>query len=129
MARILVIDDNSSLREAVCEILQAAGHETIAVPDGRLAGRIHQDTPIDMVITDLFMPETDGLEIIYQFRRDFPDVKVIAISGGGSRGMVELLTVARRMGAQRAFMKPFDWDDLLQAVEELLVEDGPAATD
>jgi CheY-like chemotaxis protein len=123
MARILVVDDNTALREAICEILEQAGHTTVAAADGRLAGEIHRRTPIDLVITDLFMPNTDGLEIVSQFRRDFPDVQLIAISGGGSHGMVELLTVARRLGAHRTFMKPMNLAELVAAVEELI---GPA---
>ena len=66
------------------------------------------------------MPDTDGLEIIFQFRREFPEVKIIAISGGGTRGLVELLTVAKKMGAQHALLKPFAWEELLAAVKELL---------
>ena len=128
MARILVVDDNASMREAVCEILEQTAHETISAGDGRYAAQTHRSTPVDIVITDLFMPDTDGLEIIYQFRRDFPDVKIIAISGGGSRGLVELLTVAKNMGAQRALMKPFTWEDLLSAVNELLPPPQPSTT-
>lgn len=120
MARILVIDDNSSMRDAVCEMLEQAGHVTIAAPNGQHAAQVHRAEPVDLIITDLFMPETDGLEVIFQFRQDFPDVKIIAVSGGGSRGLVELLTVAKKMGAHRAFMKPFAWEDLLAAVNELL---------
>lgn len=120
MSRILVIDDNTSMREAVCEMLQQAGYETVPVENGRFAAQIHRSEPVDLIITDLFMPDTDGLEIIYQFRHEFPDVKIIAVSGGGSRGLVELLSVAKKMGAQRAIMKPFAWEDLLGAVQELL---------
>jgi CheY-like chemotaxis protein len=122
MARILVVDDNASMREAVCEMLQQAGYETLSMENGRFAAQIHRSDPIDLIITDLFMPDTDGLEIINQFRHEFPDVKIIAVSGGGSRGLVELLAVAKKMGAQRALMKPFSWEDLLAAVQELLEE-------
>jgi CheY-like chemotaxis protein len=120
MARIMVVDDNTPIREAVCEMLQQVGHETVSVEHGRLAAQIHRSDPVDLIITDLFMPDTDGLEIIYQFRHEFPDVKIIAVSGGGSRGLVELLSVAKKMGAQRALMKPFSWEDLSAAVQELL---------
>ena len=120
MARILVIDDNTSMREAVCEMLQQAGYEATSMENGRFAAQIHRDDPVDLVITDLFMPDTDGLEVIYQFRHEFPDVKIIAVSGGGSRGLLELLAVAKKMGAQRALMKPFTWEELLSAVQELL---------
>jgi CheY-like chemotaxis protein len=122
MSRILVVDDNTSMREAVCEMLQQAGYEALSVENGRLAVNIHRSDPVDLIITDLFMPDTDGLEIIYQFRHEFPDVKIIAISGGGSRGLVELLSVAKKMGAQRALMKPFSWEDLISAVQELLAK-------
>lgn len=120
MARILVIDDNTALREALCELLQQSGHEVIPMATGRQAAQIHRTKPVQLIITDIFMPETDGLEIISEFRRDYPEVKIIAVSGGGSRGMVELLSVAQRMGAQRALMKPFDIHALLTAVNELL---------
>jgi DNA-binding response OmpR family regulator len=95
------------------------------VENGRFAAQIHRDDPADLIITDLFMPDTDGLEIIYQFRHEFPDVKIIAVSGGGSRGLVELLAVAKKMGAQRALMKPFAWEELLAAVQELLKPPTP----
>jgi DNA-binding response OmpR family regulator len=72
------------------------------------------------------MPDTDGLEIINQFRHQFPEVKIIAVSGGGSRGLVELLSVAKKMGAERALMKPFSWEELLTAVRGVL--DKPSST-
>lgn len=122
MARILVIDDNTALSEALCELLHQAGHEPIAMASGRQAVQLHRAEPVQLIVTDIFMPETDGLEIIAEFRRSFPDVKIIAVSGGGSRGMVELLSVAQRMGAQRVLMKPFDIHELLSAVEALLAD-------
>jgi DNA-binding response OmpR family regulator len=125
MSRILVVDDNTSMREAVCEMLQQAGYETISMENGRLAVQAHRSDPIDLLITDLFMPDTDGLEIINQFRHEFPKVKIIAVSGGGSRGLIELLAVAKRMGAQRALMKPFSREELLAAVQELLDQPTP----
>jgi PleD family two-component response regulator len=117
--RILILDDNALMREALREMLDAAGYETVEAEDGRFASQIHARTPVDLIITDLFMPETDGLEIIHQFRRQYPDVKIIAVSGGGSRGLVELLAVAQKMGAHRIFMKPFEWEEILAAVHEL----------
>jgi DNA-binding response OmpR family regulator len=118
----MVVDDNTSMREAVCEMLQQSGYETVSVENGRFAAQIHRSEPVDLIITDLFMPDTDGLELIYQFRHEFPNVKIIAVSGGGSRGLVELLSVAKKMGAQRALMKPFAWEELLAAVQEMLDE-------
>lgn len=127
MARILVIDDNAAIREALCELLQQAGYTVTPMASGRLAALYHRGEPVDLLITDIFMPETDGLEIIAEFRRDFPEVKIIAVSGGGSRGMLELLSVAQRMGAQRVLMKPFPIEELLAAVSDLLegTEKGP----
>jgi DNA-binding response OmpR family regulator len=126
MSRILVVDDNTSMREAVCEMLQHAGYQAVSVENGRLAAQIHRNDPVALIITDLFMPDTDGLEIIYQFRHEFPTVKIIAVSGGGSRGLVELLAVAKKMGAHRALMKPFSFEELIGAVEEVLGPESPA---
>jgi CheY-like chemotaxis protein len=120
MSRILVIDDNLSVREAVCELLQQVGYETIAADNGRFAAHIHRSDPVDLIITDLFMPDTDGLEIIEQFRREFPAIKIIAVSGGGRHGLVDLLAVAKNMGAQRVLVKPFSREEILSAVQELL---------
>jgi CheY-like chemotaxis protein len=126
MSRILIIDDNTSMREVVSEMLQQAGYETVDVENGRFALQVHRESPVDLIITDLFMPDTDGLEIINQFRHQFPEVKIIAVSGGGSRGLVELLSVAKKMGAERALMKPFSWEELLTAVRGVL--DKPSST-
>jgi CheY-like chemotaxis protein len=119
MPRILILEDNAEIRLVLAEILDEAGYETITASNGAHAVDYHLHDPVDLIITDIFMPDTDGLEVIYQFRRRFPQVKIIAISGGGTRGLAEQLTIAERMGAQRTYMKPFDWVELLEAVREL----------
>jgi CheY-like chemotaxis protein len=118
--RVLVIDDNEMIREALREMLNQAGYTTLEAADGKSAIQLTSREAVDLIITDLFMPETDGLEVIQHVRRQYPDVKIIAMSGGGSRGLVELLSVAQKMGAHKIFMKPFEWDEILQAVKELL---------
>lgn len=120
MPRILIIDDNAEIRLILADMCEEAGYDTVTASSGKYAVEQHQAEPVDLIITDIFMPETDGLEVIYQFRSRFPEVQIIAISGGGTRGLTELLAVAKRMGAQRTFMKPFDWQDMLDAVRELV---------
>jgi CheY-like chemotaxis protein len=117
---VLVIDDNEMIREALREMLSQAGYSILEAADGKSGIQIIAQHPIDLIITDLFMPEADGLEVIQYVRRQFPDVKIIAMSGGGSRGLVELLSVAQKMGAHKIFMKPFEWDDILGAIQELV---------
>ena len=73
-----------------------------------------------MVITDLLMPEQEGLETIRELRRDFPGVKIIAISGGDKTGTMDFLPVATKLGAQRVLPKPFERDELLGAIQEVL---------
>jgi CheY-like chemotaxis protein len=111
------------MRQVLCDLLAQVGYDTVDAATGRSAMQIQRSRPADLLITDIFMPDTDGLEVIVRFRREFPTVKIIAVSGGGSRGLVELLDVARKMGAQHALLKPFSREELLGAVEELL---GPA---
>jgi DNA-binding NarL/FixJ family response regulator len=74
----------------------------------------------DLVITDLFMPEKEGLETIMELQRDFPEVKIIAISGGDRKGTLDFLPMSRKLGASIALKKPFGVDDILNAVSSLL---------
>jgi DNA-binding NtrC family response regulator len=120
--RVLIIDDNEMIREALSEMLSQAGYSILEAEDGKSAIQLTSLEPVDLIITDLFMPEIDGLEVIQHVRRQHPRVKIIAMSGGGSRGLVELLSVAQKMGAHKIFMKPFEWDEILGAIEELLAE-------
>jgi len=85
--------------------------------------KMHRENPMDLVITDIIMPEKEGLEIITEFRREYPSVKLIAISGGGRIGPANYLKMAKLLGAERTFAKPVDTSQLLSAIEELLAPD------
>ena len=120
MAHVLIIEDNTDLRELLQFVLEGAGHSVSVAFDGEAGLRAQESRPADIVITDIFMPNQDGLETIAQLRRNHPEVKVVAMSGGGSRvkGEGTLLT-AREMGAHIVLVKPFDNEELLRAVRTL----------
>lgn len=120
MGRILVLEDDAKLRELLREVLEAAGHEVTEAPDGDVGLKQFKLAPADLVITDIFMPEKDGLEVIRELKSGFPDVKIIAISGGGGFETDTYLMAASRMGADRVIEKPFEMQDLLDAVQQLL---------
>lgn len=119
MARVLIIDDNDQVREKLREVLEYAGHEVVEASDGKDGMRFFQKDQTELVITDVLMPEKDGLETIMGLRRDFPDVKIIAISGGGRIGPDNYLRTAKLLGAQYTFTKPFKLKELLGAVRDL----------
>jgi DNA-binding response OmpR family regulator len=120
MPNILIIEDNRDLRLTLTWMLQDEGYNVLNAPDGEKGMELSQETPIDVVITDIFIPEKDGLEIIRDLKETFPLTKIIAISGGGGSGHTEYLEVARMFGAQKVFEKPVDINDLLDAIKELL---------
>jgi two-component system, response regulator, stage 0 sporulation protein F len=118
MANVLVIDDEPSIRGLLKEVLEKAGYRVLQAEDGRKGLTLYQQEPVDLVIMDLLMPETDGLEATLQLTREYLDAKVIAITG--AQGDQNFLDVAKLLGARRAFEKPFDIHKLLEAVEEEL---------
>lgn len=120
MARILVFDDDHDLRHAVTSVLEQAGHTVRGAENGRLGLEMYRDEPTDVVITDIRMPEKTGNEAIVELRSQFPDVRIIAISGGGAVGVDTYMRVARKLGADRAIAKPFAPDELLSAVRAVL---------
>jgi DNA-binding response OmpR family regulator len=119
MARILVIDDDANLREIYAEMLTAAGYEVAEAGNGKEGVRLYNNAPFDLVLTDLLMPEKDGLEVIIELRKDFPEVKIITLSGGDAYGHSSLGT-SKLLGALRTLRKPFMEDELLEAVREVL---------
>jgi CheY-like chemotaxis protein len=124
-AQILVVDDEEAVREALRRILEPEGYRVVEAAHGGIALELFRQHPIDLVIMDLLMPEQEGLETILTMRRLSPQIKIIAISGGGRYGMTYLLEVAAKFGADRIFAKPFDRQGLLAAIGELLAGRTP----
>jgi CheY-like chemotaxis protein len=122
MTRVLVIDDDDDTRRMLCEVLTRAGHEAIAAADGRAGVARYRENRADVVITDIFMPESDGLETIREIRREFLQARIIAISGGGRQSNFDYLPSALMLGAWRTMDKPFRPAELLQAVAEAVEE-------
>jgi two-component system, response regulator, stage 0 sporulation protein F len=120
MATILVIDDEESIRSLLKEVLERAGHRVLIAPDGREGLLLYHENKVDLVLMDILMPGTDGLETTLQLTREYIDAKVIAMTG--AQGDRNFLDVAKLFGARRVFEKPFDLDKLIQAVNEELVK-------
>lgn len=120
MAKILVIDDDHNIRTLLCRMLERAGYEVLSAADGTQASELFRRHPLDLIITDLFMPDREGMEIIQELRANHPRVKIIAISGGGSLGGTSFLDVARLIGATSTLAKPFGSEALLRTVAEVL---------
>lgn len=120
MSRILVIDDESSIRKILRIMLERSGYEVDEASDGVSGMKKIRSDPPDLVITDLIMPDKEGIETILELRRDYPGLKIIAMSGGGVIGAQEYLKMARSVGAHRVFKKPFGMGEFLEAVEDLL---------
>lgn len=120
--RILIIDDDEQIRIILKQLMEWAGFDVIAAENGKVAMELQRKTPADLVITDLIMPEQEGLETISRLKKDFKGIKIIAISGGGRIGPEAYLPAALELGADRVFAKPFDIKSVLTAVNELLKE-------
>jgi DNA-binding response OmpR family regulator len=118
MARILVIDDKPDMRAFLEEILKSVGHDVILAADGREGVEQHRASPTDLVITDLYMPNQEGMETIREFRSHFPEVAIIAMSGRTTA--LTMLSVAQKLGAVGVLHKPFGADELIAAVAKAL---------
>jgi CheY-like chemotaxis protein len=118
VARILIIDDEPSVRDVFAELLEKRGHVVSIAPNGREAIKLVAAAPVDLVITDIVMPEMDGIELMGQLRRNVPTPAVIAISGNAGQELY--LHMAKALGAARVLSKPFRSETLIEAVEELV---------
>lgn len=119
MARVLIVDDDQQIRTMLRATLEREGYEVAEAADGRQALALYRREPGGVVLADIIMPEMEGIETILQLRREYPDVQIIAMSGGGHIGPQSYLASARQCGAQYAFTKPIDRDQLLGAIREL----------
>ena len=122
MTRILVMDDDVLVLDMLYESLTREGYNVLRASNGEQGLKLFRQEPVDLIITDLFMPEKEGIETIIEIRQDFPDVKIIAISGGGRIGTKDYLRMAKILGVQRTFTKPVARDQLLDAIKELIKE-------
>jgi DNA-binding NtrC family response regulator len=120
MAKILVIDDDVIVRETIVQILEDGGHQVVSAEDGKRGMAAFRSEHPDLIITDIIMPEQEGIQTITEIRGVQPNAKIIAISGGGRIGNTDFLKIARHLGAFDAIAKPFDPDDLLSRVGRCL---------
>lgn len=120
MARILVIEDDNEVREFLESLLGRAGYQTMAAANGKEGVELFHAHAFDLVITDIIMPEKDGIEAIMDLRRGRPGLKLIAISGGGRAEPENYLHSAQLLGASRTLRKPFSNEAIVAAVQELL---------
>lgn len=116
MATILLVDDDEDVRYALAKVLRRGGHVVDVAEDGRQALARLAVGGVNLVISDIIMPEFDGIELLRQVNALFPELPVIAISGGGRIGKAEYLTLATCLGARRTLQKPIEPDELLREV-------------
>lgn len=117
--KILIIDDDAVFRGAMSKALQKNRYETIIALDGMEATEIIKTENPDLIITDLFMPNKEGFEVIQEVRAADPAIKIIAISSDGLAGRSSFLKMAKAFGANAILQKPFSAEDLIATIEEL----------
>ena len=120
MKNILVIEDDDQIRALLRQILEREGYRVSEAPNGEKGIKLYRQQPADLVITDLIMPEKEGIETIIELKRVYPEVKILAISGGGKVNPEIYLDMAEKLGATYAIKKPFGRGEILEAVQNLL---------
>lgn len=120
MSQILIIDDDPQVRDMLQAELEQEGYDVIVAEDGNEGLKRFREMPADVVITDIIMPGKEGVETLVDLRREFPTVRIIAMSGGGRMDATGYLRAAKTFGADFTFEKPVDPDELFKAIETLL---------
>ena len=123
MAKILIIDDDSDFRRMLNRLLTQNGYEVIEARDGLEGVKNYGSQGADLVITDIFMPEKEGIETVTELNQLNPDVKIIVVSGGGQQYDISYIENMVELGASEAFVKPFDPEALLSSIKKLLDQD------
>ena len=124
--KILLVDDEESIRTMVRMVLGEENYSFDEASNGSEALSIMEEKPFDLIITDVIMPDCDGIELVTTVRKKLPDIKVIVMSGGGRVRADHYLDLAEKLGASRVFEKPFNTAELRETVSELLSETGSA---
>ena len=122
--RILIVDDEEDIRNFLREILENSGFEVVDAPNGFLGQKLFRQNPADLIITDILMPEKGGFEAILELHREFPEVKIFAISGGSWVSSEVYLEVAKELGAIRTFVKPVNTKELIEEISNLFQTDS-----
>ncbi len=120
MATILLVDDDDQVRDMLKKIFVMEGYEVVEAADGQQATDLYDPGTIDVVVTDIVMPEKEGLQTIREIREVNPEARIIAISGGGRIKPQDYLDWANRIGVDKTFIKPVRRAEILAAVSELL---------
>ncbi len=121
---VLVVEDDSQYRRLLKEVLENFGYEVLTTANGKEALQVFQEQMPKLVITDIIMPEKEGIETIRELRKLAPNVKIIAVSGGGIGSADIYLKIAKSVGADRTIEKPMVIDELISTVRELLPENS-----
>lgn len=121
MKRVLIIDDDEAILRMMNKLITREGYEVESAVNGDEASRIlENDSMFDLVITDIIMPKKEGIEIVTMLKKEFPGIKVIAISGGGRFSPEGYLRAADILGAHKTFTKPFNHREMLNTINELI---------
>jgi DNA-binding response OmpR family regulator len=121
-----VVDDDRDLRHLIQEVLRTEGYKVSVAEDGEQGIKLQREEPASLLITDVFMPNKEGIETIRDFRQEFPNVPIIAMSGGGKlRSRTGSLFTAKEVGAEITLQKPFEMSDLLRSVAAALHRSEP----
>ena len=123
MPRILVIDDDEQFLSLMQAMLNRAKFEVVAVRNGKQGIEICEGSHVDLVITDLIMPDMEGIEVIMELKKKSPNVKILAVSGGGRNDPGGYLNLATALGANEVLTKPFGLETLLKTVKNLISEE------
>ena len=122
MAKIIVVDDDEQICGLFKDILEEEGHEVRTANDGLKAIELFKADASDLILTDIYMPDKEGIETILELKSQQPDVRIIAISGGGQLGAEFQLDIAERVGALKTLRKPIRKRELIEAVNEVLLK-------
>lgn len=120
MSRILIIDDDAATRDILRQTFERAGFEVEVAADGNEGIACYRRNPAAVVITDIIMPDREGIETLIEIKGIDPDAKIIAISGGGRTGASDFLALAKKLGAEQVFAKPLDRRALVASVRSMV---------
>jgi len=125
---VLVVDDNPDQRELVRRMVERAGHDCVVAANGREARARLESGPVDAAVTDVFMPDEDGLEFLRHVIESRPDLPILVVSGSGAHNPIDYLAIAMKFGATATLEKPFSSKQMADALGSLFATQGSIAS-